>query len=31
MIKQINAYEECYSKNVIKNPHIKCYGEKYGK
>jgi hypothetical protein len=31
MIKQINAYEECYSVNVIKNPSYKCYGESNGK
>lgn len=28
LLKSINDYEKCYSKNVIKNPLYKCYGEK---
>jgi transposase len=28
LLKSINDYEKCYSKNVIKNPSYKCYGEK---
>lgn len=28
LLKSINDYEKCYSKNVIKDPSYKCYGEK---
>lgn len=28
LLKNINDYEKCYSKHVIKDPSYKCYGEK---
>lgn len=28
LLKNINDYEKCYSKNVIKDPSYKCHGEK---
>lgn len=28
LLININNYEKCYSKNVIKDPSYKCYGEK---
>ena len=31
LLKNINDYEKCYSKNVIKDPTYKCYGVKNGK